>query len=268
MILLVSLATTLAQAGTKHYYYTDAQGTVLAKADAQGNIIATFDYAPYGVQVMGTSPSGPAGYTGHVNDPDTGLVYMQARYYDPVMGRFLSVDPVGSSPEELFHFNRYDYANNNPIRYTDPDGRCPICVVIAVRFVVGASIDVATQHFVEDKAWGDVDLGDAAIAGVVSAAIPGLGNVAKTGYQGAKSVVPATRAIAKVASKSANTANRAAKNAAGITRNIEKIEGAAADVGKATIVAGAHQGVKAVAQSRTPEVKASEVKKIIEPPPP
>jgi hypothetical protein len=101
---------------------------------------------------------------------------MQARYYDPEVGRFLSVDPVEPSVGNAFNFNRYTYANNNPSRYTDPDGRCPICIVIAVRFVVGASIDVGTQHFIEGKAWGDVDLGDAAVAGVVSAAIPGLGN--------------------------------------------------------------------------------------------
>jgi hypothetical protein len=133
---------------------------------------------------------------------------------------------------------------------------------------VGASIDVATQHFVEGKSWGNVDLGDAAVAGLVSAAIPGLGNLAKTGYQGAKVVGPAAKAIAKIAAKSANTANRAAKNAAGIARNIDKIEGAAADVGKAAIVAGAHQAVKAAAQSRVPQVKASDVQKAIKPPPP
>jgi RHS repeat-associated protein len=59
-----------------------------------------------------------------VNDPDTGLVYMQARYYDPITGRFLSIDPAEPIPGSLFHFNRYDYANNNPIINTDPDGRC------------------------------------------------------------------------------------------------------------------------------------------------
>ena len=113
-----------AYAGTHHYYYTDPQGTVLAKADANGTIIATYDYAPYGTAVasMSPAPNGP-GYTGHVNDPDTGLVYMQARYYDPVVGRFLSVDPIGPSPGSLFHFNRYDYANDNPIANIDPDGR-------------------------------------------------------------------------------------------------------------------------------------------------
>ena len=120
---LLLLATGWAHAGTVHYYYTDPQGTVLAKADAQGHILATYDYAPYGSQALGTPPDGP-GYTGHVNDPESGLVYMQARYYDPSTGRFLSVDPVGSAPGNVFNFNRYGYANNNPVVNVDPDGRC------------------------------------------------------------------------------------------------------------------------------------------------
>lgn len=110
-------------ANTVTYVYTDPPGTPLAEADASGNITATYDYAPYGSQALGSAPNGP-GYTGHVNDPDTGLVYMQARYYDPSVGRFLSADPVGPSAGALFGFNRYDYTNNNPINHTDPDGRC------------------------------------------------------------------------------------------------------------------------------------------------
>ncbi len=120
--------TTSAPTGTRHYYYTDPQGTVLAKTDASGNIIATYDYAPYGTAVtssgMNGAPNGP-GYVGHVNDPETGLVYMQARYYDP-MGRMLSVDPVGPAPGNVYSFNRYAYANNNPILNVDPDGRDPM----------------------------------------------------------------------------------------------------------------------------------------------
>jgi len=107
----------VAHAGTRHYYYTDPQGTVLAKADAQGNIIASYDYAPYGTQALGTAPSGP-GYTGHVNDPDTGLVYMQARYYDSSVGRFLSRDPAGLKAG----FNDYAYVGDNPINKVDPTG--------------------------------------------------------------------------------------------------------------------------------------------------
>lgn len=120
------LCTAVAHAGTVTYIYTDPQGTPLAEADASGNITARFDYAPYGTAVasMSPAPNGP-GYTGHVSDPDTGLVYMQARYYDPSVGRFLNTDPVTPSAGNAFSFNRYAYANNNPIVNIDPDGRCP-----------------------------------------------------------------------------------------------------------------------------------------------
>jgi RHS repeat-associated protein len=112
-----------AQTDTVTYIYTDPQGTPLVKADASGNVIARYDYTPYGNSVasLGSPPNGP-GYTGHVNDPETGWVYMQARYYDP-RAHFLSPDPVGPTPGNVFSFNRYAYANNNPIRNTDPDGR-------------------------------------------------------------------------------------------------------------------------------------------------
>jgi RHS repeat-associated protein len=66
--------------------------------------------------------NGP-GYTGHEEDPATGLVYMQQRYYDAESGRFLSTDPVAADPNTGGSFNRYEYANDNPYRYTDPDGR-------------------------------------------------------------------------------------------------------------------------------------------------
>jgi RHS repeat-associated protein len=61
------------------------------------------------------------GYTGHKFDTDIGLSYMQARYYDPVIGRFYSNDPVGF--RDIHSFNRYAYANNNPYKFVDPDGR-------------------------------------------------------------------------------------------------------------------------------------------------
>ena len=110
------------QAKEVHYYYTDPQGTVLAKADKNGNIISRYDYAPYGRAVSGVSTAGP-GYTGHMNDPATGLIYMQARYYDPEVGRFLSVDPVGPVMGEIAYFNRFSYVGDNPISRVDPFGR-------------------------------------------------------------------------------------------------------------------------------------------------
>jgi RHS repeat-associated protein len=122
LALLVSGFAHAQQNGTVTYVYTDPQGTPLAETDAQGNIIATYDYTPYGSIALGTPPSGP-GYTGHVVDPETNLIYMQHRYYDPVTGHFLSVDPVMPTAGNTFNFNRYDYVNNNPIDHIDPDGR-------------------------------------------------------------------------------------------------------------------------------------------------
>ncbi len=109
-------------AETVTYYYTDQQGTVLATADSAGNILTTTDYRPYGAVALGAPEEGP-GYTGHVNDTDTGLVYMQGRYYDPEIGRFLSLDPIDSPTENLLGFSPYTYGENNPVLNIDPDGR-------------------------------------------------------------------------------------------------------------------------------------------------
>ncbi len=103
------------------YYVTNAQGTVVATMDSQSNVTYTATYRPYGKQQLGTPQAGP-GYTGHVNDPDTGLVYMQARYYDPGVGRFLSVDPVALKSGNLFKFGRYTYTKDNPVINIDPNG--------------------------------------------------------------------------------------------------------------------------------------------------
>jgi RHS repeat-associated protein len=147
MLLMGAFSSTQLHAGTRHYYYTDPQGNVLAKADAQGNIVATYDYAPYGSSVpsIGSPPNGP-GYSGHVNDPDTGLIYMQARYYDPVTGRFLSVDPVTPAPGNAFNFNRYGYGNNNPIINIDPDGRSVTCNSTSCTIVAHSVLEEAVGY--------------------------------------------------------------------------------------------------------------------------
>jgi RHS repeat-associated protein len=80
------------------------------------------EYEPYGLLLNRALHDGP-GSTGHVNDAATGLSYMQQRYYDPGIGRFLSVDPVTADSNSGGNFNRYKYGANNPYRFTDPDGR-------------------------------------------------------------------------------------------------------------------------------------------------
>jgi RHS repeat-associated protein len=104
------------------YLHTDGLGSAVAKSDASGARIAQTKYEAYGMTVAGSAVP-TIGFTGHVNDADTGLTYMQQRYYDPVAARFLSEDPVLTDANTGESFNRYAYAENNPYKYIDPDGR-------------------------------------------------------------------------------------------------------------------------------------------------
>ena len=110
-------------AATVEYIHTDALGSVVAVTDSTGTVIEWREYEPYGKQLKPTTLADGPGYTGHVTDAVTGLSYMQQRYYDPGIGRFLSVDPVTAYSAPGSNFNRYWYANNNPYRFRDPDGR-------------------------------------------------------------------------------------------------------------------------------------------------
>ncbi|MBU2986643.1 RHS repeat-associated core domain-containing protein [Saccharophagus degradans] len=87
---------------------------------ASGDILWRKAYKPYGESLNEPMDASTLDYTGHIRD-DSGLVYMQARYYDPVVGRFLSNDPVDY--RDVHSFNRYAYAANNPYKFVDPDGQ-------------------------------------------------------------------------------------------------------------------------------------------------
>jgi RHS repeat-associated protein len=110
---------------TVTFQHTDALGSPVAETPSATPTAANtvrHSYAPYGEafgEASGSSVDG-TGYTGHVMDGATNLTYMQQRYYDPQVGRFLSRDPINSE------FNRYSYASNNPYRFTDPDGRMSV----------------------------------------------------------------------------------------------------------------------------------------------
>ncbi|ALN65466.1 putative exported protein [Lysobacter antibioticus] len=120
---LLSFASLGAQAETVvEYIHTDALGSPVAVTDVNQNVVERSEYEPYGRLLNRPVSDGP-GYTGHVSDAATGLAYMQQRYYDSEVGRFLSVDPVAANSKTGGNFNRYWYANNNPYRFIDPDGR-------------------------------------------------------------------------------------------------------------------------------------------------
>ncbi|UBB26612.1 hypothetical protein LAG73_05905 [Pseudoxanthomonas japonensis] len=128
-----------AQAQTVRYVHTDALGSVVLMTDASRNVVERNEYEPYGRVLTQPVNDGP-GYTGHVQDAATGLTYMQQRYYDPLIGRFLSVDPVTPYSGGIASFNRYWYAGGNPYRFVDPDGRGVWDRIRAAMFPVGTEL--------------------------------------------------------------------------------------------------------------------------------
>lgn len=108
--------------GVTFYQHTDHLGSVVRRTNGGRVTVGETLYEPYGSTANGAYEQRP-GFTGHMTDAATTLSYMQQRYYDPVAMRFLSVDPAPVSTTDGANFNRYWYANNNPYRYVDPDGR-------------------------------------------------------------------------------------------------------------------------------------------------
>ena len=150
-------------------------------AGESNTISYTERYSPWGVK--DASPSQLAddlGYTGHQSDQATGLTYMQARYYDPVIGRFMAADPVGYTIDSPMSFNRYLYVNNNPYKYIDPDGNAAQIVArcaantgcrATTAGVVGFGAGYAVNALVQLKNNGTVNQLDAVAAGTGAAAV-------------------------------------------------------------------------------------------------
>ncbi|MCO5212155.1 MAG: RHS repeat-associated core domain-containing protein [Caldilinea sp.] len=113
--------------GGIEYPLLDGLGSVRHLTDAGGTVILTRSYDAYGnVRFVAGTGVSRLGYTGELQDVASGLVYLRARHYHPVMGRFLqrdTFDGFGQRPQSL---NRYSYAVNNPIRFSDPSGHCAV----------------------------------------------------------------------------------------------------------------------------------------------
>jgi RHS repeat-associated protein len=134
------------------------------------------NYRPYGDKLNNDSASSnnAIGFAGKPYDNNTGLSYMGARYYDPVLGRFVGVDPNGFDPSNIHSFNRYAYANNNPYKFVDPDGHSAIDVVFLAYDLGKLSVALYTGVGV-GPAIVDVALSTVGVASPV----PGVGEAMK-----------------------------------------------------------------------------------------
>jgi RHS repeat-associated protein len=103
-----------------YFYHADGLGSIVALTDKRQKVVETYEYDSFGnLKDSDSSPSQPLTYTAREWDKETGLYYYRARYYDPMVGRFIGKDPIGFKGGDV---NLYAYVQNNPIRYTDPSG--------------------------------------------------------------------------------------------------------------------------------------------------
>ncbi len=130
--------------GQSFFYQADHQGSVTQITDAAGLVVNSYEYDSYGrIELSIEGIANPFTYTGREQDPESGLFYYRARYYDPEIGRFLSEDPLGFGGGDA---NLFRYVFNNPVNLVDPNGQIAgvddavVIVVVVTTVVAGTAI--------------------------------------------------------------------------------------------------------------------------------
>ena len=174
-----------------YYYIYNVQGDVIALADAStGKLAATYTYDAWGKCTV-TNASGytigtqnPFRYRGYYYDTETSLYYLQTRYYDPEVGRFINADAFTSTDiSGALSANMFAYCENNPVMRHDPNGEW-------AQILVGAAIGVLEQ-FVSDVAV-------AAITGQpLDECFSSVGTYVSAGLSGAFSTIPGCKAVSR-----------------------------------------------------------------------
>jgi RHS repeat-associated protein len=185
--------------GSLFFFCPDHLGSGTLLTDANGDAYQFFVNLPFGETLAEQKASGAYNnvykFTGKELDAETGLYYLGARYYSPVDGIFLSVDPLADHPNQVDK-SPYAYAWNNPVRLTDPDGNCPFCPAIPVAlkvfvvgFGIGATADVTTQavtnKFQGKGAFEDYSFSSTVISGTFGGFTGGSSSAVRVGLMAA-----------------------------------------------------------------------------------
>lgn len=120
----VDLPHSVRQNGQTYYYALEYPGHVVGLATAAGQVVNRYEYTPFGeIRSMTEGVPNPLRFMARELDPDAGLYYVRNRWYDPVLERFVSEDPIGLAGG----INPYAYAGNSPTNFRDPSGLLPMC---------------------------------------------------------------------------------------------------------------------------------------------
>ncbi|AOR23440.1 RHS repeat-associated core domain-containing protein [Clostridium taeniosporum] len=185
----------------EYYYIRNAQGDIIGLFDGTETQIASYSYDSWGKLISIKDGSGvditndtesigyknPYRYRGYRYDTETGLYYLQSRYYNPEWGRFINADSEGGTVGELLSHNVFAYCGNNPVNRLDPDGRAWWIIGAVAGAVVGGIAGAAYSYYTT----GSVDW--RYVAGALVGA--GLGYLAETAYVGITTSAAAASAV-------------------------------------------------------------------------
>lgn len=167
---------------SQRYFHLDHLGSPVLVTHETGGVVERMGWDPFGARQRATGMLGAAvtsgfdrGFTGHEQLDALGLIHMNARVYDPILGRFLSPDKITQEPGNSQNYSRYSYVFNNPLSATDPSGHFSLrrffrsILGLAVAFVLTVVLPQLSSVFV--GTWGSILTG--AVAGAAGGAIAG-----------------------------------------------------------------------------------------------
>jgi RHS repeat-associated protein len=135
----------MVQGGVTYRIISDNLGSPKVVVNsATGAVVETISYDEFGNVLSDSNPGFiPFGFAGGIYDRDTGLLRFGARDYDPSIGRWLAKDPLLFGGGDT---NLYGYVANDPVNWTDPSGKCPLCVAAGIGAAVGAAANLTGSY--------------------------------------------------------------------------------------------------------------------------
>ncbi|MEI3099151.1 MAG: RHS repeat-associated core domain-containing protein [Oscillospiraceae bacterium] len=167
---------------TLYYYVLNAQGDVVRIVDGSRSVVASYTYDPWGkiISSSGTlADINPLRYRGYYYDSETGFYYLQSRYYDPEIGRFINADSYASTDATgLLSTNMFAYCENDPVNKSDPTGEvAPILVAMAGGAMVGLAEQFMTDVIYAMVTGQSLDACFSSVGTYVSSAVGGAMSV-------------------------------------------------------------------------------------------
>ena len=167
---------------TLYYYVLNAQGDVVRIVNSSRSVVASYTYDPWGkiISSSGTlADINPLRYRGYYYDTETGFYYLQSRYYDPEIGRFINADSYASTDATgLLSTNMFAYCENDPVNKSDPTGEvAPILIAMAGGAMVGLAEQFMTDVIYAMVTGQPLDACFSSVGTYVSSAVGGAMSV-------------------------------------------------------------------------------------------